>query len=126
MSLGFAPSPRRRRLSLTPLIDVVFLLLVFFMLAARFGMEGAITLGTAGAAAVYDGPPRLVALTAGGITLNGRPLPAGMLADALARLTSAPTDAILIRAEPGVPLQELTDVISRLNQAGFANLVLIE
>ncbi|MEO1119875.1 MAG: biopolymer transporter ExbD, partial [Pseudomonadota bacterium] len=31
--------PRRRLVSLTPLIDVVFLLLIFFMLAARFSVE---------------------------------------------------------------------------------------
>ena len=30
---------RRRRPSLTPMIDVVFLLLIFFMLVARFGVD---------------------------------------------------------------------------------------
>ena len=30
------PAPRRRAINLTPLIDVVFLLLVFFMLASTF------------------------------------------------------------------------------------------
>ena len=39
---SFAVSRPRRRPSLTPMIDVVFLLLIFFMLAARFGMEGAL------------------------------------------------------------------------------------
>jgi biopolymer transport protein ExbB len=34
----------RRRISLTPMIDVVFLLLVFFMLAARFGQDQALPL----------------------------------------------------------------------------------
>ena len=32
--------------NLTPLIDVVFLLLVFFMLAAQFGRETALDLAT--------------------------------------------------------------------------------
>ena len=35
----FAPARRSRKPSLTPMIDVVFLLLVFFMLAARFGRQ---------------------------------------------------------------------------------------
>ena len=35
--MKFAAAPTRRRPSLTPMIDVVFLLLVFFMLATRFG-----------------------------------------------------------------------------------------
>lgn len=34
----FAPAPARKRPSLTPMIDVVFLLLVFFMLTAHFGV----------------------------------------------------------------------------------------
>ncbi|MEO0362761.1 MAG: biopolymer transporter ExbD, partial [Pseudomonadota bacterium] len=38
MRFDLARAPRRRP-SLTPMIDVVFLLLVFFMLAARFGVE---------------------------------------------------------------------------------------
>lgn len=38
MDLGLTSRPRRRP-SLTPMIDVVFLLLVFFMLASRFGMD---------------------------------------------------------------------------------------
>ncbi|MEM8656825.1 MAG: biopolymer transporter ExbD, partial [Pseudomonadota bacterium] len=36
------PPPPSRRPSLTPMIDVVFLLLVFFMLAARFGQDMAL------------------------------------------------------------------------------------
>ena len=39
---------RRRRIGLTPMIDVVFLLLVFFMLAARFGGTDAIPLTLTG------------------------------------------------------------------------------
>jgi Biopolymer transport protein len=39
----------RRRPGLTPIIDVVFLLLVFFMLASRFGQYRALPL-SAGAA----------------------------------------------------------------------------
>ena len=37
--LQFGPPRPRRKPSLTPMIDVVFLLLVFFMLAARFGQD---------------------------------------------------------------------------------------
>lgn len=37
---AFGSPPPRRRPSLTPMIDVIFLLVVFFMLAARFGAEG--------------------------------------------------------------------------------------
>ena len=43
MEFTTALKPRRRP-SLTPMIDVVFLLLVFFMLASRFGMDAVLNL----------------------------------------------------------------------------------
>ncbi|MFC6760360.1 ExbD/TolR family protein [Sulfitobacter porphyrae] len=46
---SFAIARPRRRPGLTPMIDVVFLLLVFFMLASRFGQDRALPL-SAGAA----------------------------------------------------------------------------
>ena len=53
--------PIRRKPSLTPMIDVVFLLLVFFMLAARFGQDVVIDLPISAASdKPYEGPPRLI------------------------------------------------------------------
>ena len=54
---------RRRRPSLTPMIDVVFLLLIFFMLVARFGVDNVIDINlpaTRGQNVQYEGPPRLI------------------------------------------------------------------
>lgn len=59
MFLGAAR--RRHKPSLTPMIDVVFLLLVFFMLASRFGQDVAIDLPLGVASdRPYQGPPRLI------------------------------------------------------------------
>lgn len=126
MSLSLGTQPARRRLSLTPLIDVVFLLLVFFMLAARFGAEAPIRLGTTGGGASYSGPPRLVQITEDALSLNGEALSLGALNAALEGMIETEDSAILVRAAPGVTLQRLTDVITRLNAAGFRNLVLVE
>ena len=49
--ISFGPPRPARRPSLTPMIDVVFLLLVFFMLAARFGQDTRLPMSTAGGAA---------------------------------------------------------------------------
>lgn len=127
MSFRFAPPQPRRRPSLTPMIDVVFLLLVFFMLAARFGQEGALdlTIG-AGAGAEWQGPPRLVQIAVDGLRLNGRPIAAEGLEQALTGLTETVTDPIVIRADEGVSLQRLLDVMAGLRGAGFTNLVLVD
>ncbi|WP_212524242.1 biopolymer transporter ExbD [Actibacterium sp. MT2.3-13A] len=122
----FADPLPARRPSLTPMIDVVFLLLVFFMLVSQVGREGGLPLSAAGAGAPYQGPPRLVGIAPGAITLNGRPVALDRLAEALSPLTEGPADAILLRTTDGATLQHLTDVTDALTAAGFARLVLVE
>lgn len=122
-------SPRRRRApSLTPMIDVVFLLLVFFMLASRFGSETEIPLAVASASgrAVYDGPPRLVDVLPGGVRLNGQAVAEDALAARLEGLMHTPADTVVLRARDGASLQRLVDVIEPLRRAGFAGLALVE
>ncbi|MCC5999361.1 MAG: biopolymer transporter ExbD, partial [Pararhodobacter sp.] len=98
-----APPRPRRRPRLTPMIDVVFLLLIFFMLAARFGQEITLPLGTGGGdgGTPWQGPPRLVEFAPGGaLWLNGVPVSARALPEALAPLTAAPPPPVL-QTPPG-------------------------
>jgi biopolymer transport protein ExbD len=125
--IRFDDAPRtRRRPNLTPMIDVVFLLLIFFMLASRFGVDRALPLAAAGPASGYSGPPRLVQLTPTGLSLNGIPVTADNLAAALAPLMQSPDDAVILRARAGADLQALVAVMDRLNAAGLTRLVLVE
>jgi len=62
IDLGLTARPKRKP-SLTPMIDVVFLLLVFFMLASRFGVDTVVPFPLAGGGGSYAGPPRLVDMT---------------------------------------------------------------
>ena len=120
------PRPTRR-MSLTPLIDVVFLLLVFFMLASRFGTDTQIPLQAAGGAATdYKGPPRLVQIDPEGLKLNGREMDPEVLIAGLGDLTETPADVIVLRAGDEVPLQRLVEVMDALRGAGFTRLVLVE
>jgi biopolymer transport protein ExbD len=125
--IRFDDAPRtRRRPNLTPMIDVVFLLLIFFMLASRFGVDRALPLSSAGGAGEYSGPPRLVELTPTGLSLNGVPVTADALAAGLAPLMQSPNDAIILRARDGADLQALVSVMDRLGTAGLTRLVLVE
>ena len=126
MTLALPQSPRRRRPGLTPMIDVVFLLLVFFMLAARFGTLDATPISAPQAGGDYDGPPRLVTLAPGDIRLNGQPVAAGDLPAALAPLMDRPSDAILIRPLPGATVQDLLDLAQALRDAGLTGLSVID
>jgi len=125
MSFAFAPAKARRRPSLTPMIDVVFLLLVFFMLAARFGQEGALDLRIAnGSTDTWEGPPRLVQIDIDALRLNGQDMTEEILISALTRLTDTQDDPVLIQPSDGVSLQRLLDVLSVLEGAGFTSLAL--
>lgn len=117
---------RRRRMSLTPMIDVVFLLLVFFMLAARFGIEGAIGLTAGWAGQVYQGPPRLVEVLPDEVRLNGHAVDQDGLADALGALMATPDDTVVLRARGGADVQRLVDVMEALRTGGIARLALVE
>lgn len=119
------PARPRRKPSLTPMIDVVFLLLVFFMLASRFGVEAMLPLPLAASGGDrYNGPPRLVEIWPDRVALNGRPVPD--LPAALRPLMTAPTDMVILRGRAGADLQRVVQVSEDLRAAGFTALVLVE
>ncbi len=125
---AFAGPRRARRPSLTPMIDVVFLLLVFFMLAARFGGDMALPIAAAGGgAAGYEGPPRLVGVSAGGaLALNGQAVALDELAARLAPLMDTPDDMVVLRPRDDATVQDLVAVAERLRAAGLSRLVVVE
>ncbi|SDF03811.1 biopolymer transport protein ExbD [Celeribacter baekdonensis] len=127
-SFAFAHPRRARRPDLTPMIDVVFLLLVFFMLVSRFGIQGVLPLTPAGGAATasWEGPPRVVDLYANGdIRLNGEEVFAEHLSDWLHPLMPAPDSAVIIRTHDA-DLQRLVDTVDHLSNAGITRLIVME
>lgn len=117
----------RRRANFTPMIDVVFLLLVFFMMLSRFGGQQGVGMALAGKGGTWSGPPRLVELLPQDVViLNGKPVSLDDLALSLTPLMATPDDPIILRANKGVSIQSALAVMSRLRQAGFARLVLLE
>jgi len=119
---------RRSPISLTPLIDVVFILLVFFMLASSFLDWRSIALNSPGRG---TGSPSmegalLVELRTDGLRLSGEALSLEVLTERIAaRLVEKPDQRVLIRPAPGVRLQEAVAVLDRLAAAGVADLSLI-
>lgn len=123
--LNLAHQTRRRRIGLTPMIDVVFLLLVFFMLAARFGVTDAIPVTLSGGAAQsYDGPPRVITVLPDALRVNG--IATDDPVASLTPLMGTETDIILLRARDGASVQHLLDVMGTLRAAGWTNLVVLE
>ena len=124
-----AGSARRRALiGLTPLIDVVFILLVFFMLASSFLDWRSIALAPPADAAMggaMEGAILVELRQDGTVRLSGDPVRLNDLADR-ARIMAAdrPDRRFVVRPVSGVPLQDAIAVLDRLNAAGIAQISL--
>jgi biopolymer transport protein ExbD len=123
MHFSDAQKPRRKP-SLTPMIDVVFLLLVFFMLASRFGTEAVLELPLAGRGGDYSGSPRLVNIGPETLNVNGQPTQD--LAASLAPLMETPGDLVILRGINGADLQRITTATQSLRNAGFTAFLRVE
>lgn len=105
---------KRGRLSLTSLIDVIFLLLLFFMLSSSFSKFGEIELRTAGGAArpdFGDAPIVFARLGAQGLSINGRAVPEGGLAGALTPLRRDGTLNVMLAVTEEAKAQGLADAL---------------
>lgn len=125
--IDLGPSrPKRRLIGLTPMIDVIFLLLVFFMLAARFSVESDIAVATRGGAVAAEGPPRIVDVAPAALRLNGRPIALDGLGAVIRRLASSDDALVAVRVEEGVDVQRLVDVVDALAAAHLTNVVFVD
>ena len=118
---------RKRAISMVPLIDVVFILLLFFMLSTSLIREREVAVdfpaAGAGEAALEL---RLIRLEAedGTIALEGRRSPSAD-PDALRRLVAAEPDAAYaVDPAPDVSTQALIALLDRLALAGARNVSL--
>ncbi|MAW88024.1 MAG: biopolymer transporter ExbD [Phyllobacteriaceae bacterium] len=110
---------RRPGVNLTPIMDVVFILVIFFMLAAQFvrQAEQPLALAPAGdaAAASQAAAPQILALSGPGFTLDGEPVAEGELAAALA---GDPDRPLIVYAGPDAPYQALVTALDAAARAG--------
>jgi len=123
MRLARRETPRRGA-NLTPMVDVVFLLLFFFMLAARFGADEELALALGGGTESWSGPPRLIGVGPGGVTLNGVDLDAADLPAALDRLVTERAEPVLIAPREGAGTGDVVALIDLLRGAGFTGLAI--
>jgi biopolymer transport protein ExbD len=109
---------RRRAVTLTPLIDIIFLLLLFFMLSSTFTRFGEVPLANAGGGATGEAAaPLFLQLGAAGLRLNGASLAMDDLPEALAGHAPAAEDArvtVLIALDAAVTSQDLVDLLAVL------------
>lgn len=117
--------PRRRQavtLPLSPLIDIIFILLLFVVLVARFTDDGQLPVRPPAAEAsqaLPDNGPLIVVLEeSGALSIRSNPVEPDRL---LAILTAARAEhsALLLMGDEGVALQGAVHVLDAAGAAGF-------
>ena len=117
---------RSVRISLTPLIDVVFILLVFFMLASSYIDWRVISLGTGGSGASSNSlsAVRLVLQGDGSLLYDDMAIEPGNVAVHLRSDNADALPPVILQPAPGVDLQSAVAVLDRLAADGISQLSL--
>ena len=120
--------PKRRkagRLSLTPLIDCVFILLVFFMLQTNFLRPRAIEFSQTAGSANSSSNSTMIAVELhqnGSLWLNGSESSLDGLRGYASNLSDTNNTRVMLAVDPEVVLQSAVDVMDLFNQFGVFNI----
>lgn len=107
--------PRRKALSMTPLIDVIFLLLLFFMLTSTFSRFGEVELsGATRSASSAQTTPLFLSVGETALRLNGETVALDALEAAIAGRNEP---RLLVGLSGEVLSQRLVDVLAVLRRA---------
>ncbi len=111
-------------LNLTPMIDIVFLLIIFFMVGTRFSeieQQYDIELPSAGAVAPMSSRPDAMVLNVartGEVTVNGELIPMAEVQTRLEKAKEAYAEqAVLIRGDGEGTYQSIVDVMDLCHKA---------
>ncbi|MFP4240307.1 biopolymer transporter ExbD [Rhodosalinus sp.] len=103
---------RRRRISMTSLVDVIFLLLLFFMLTSTFTRFAEVELTSGGGGtATAETRPLFLQVAPDRLSLNGAPVALEELAEALAADDATAPRPLLVALRGEVTAQRLTDLL---------------
>lgn len=118
----------RGRLSMTSLIDVIFLLLLFFMLSSTFSRFGEMPLNSqsSGGGGSSDQSVVFARLTADGMTINGRTVDPTGIAPALSAFRGSGALRVLVSLDDTVRAQALVDALMALRQVPDTDIIVLE
>lgn len=117
--------------NLIPLINVVFLMLVFFMVAGQILPADAFRINLPSSQVTTPAPAESIVILVGAdgrVALEGNELPVLELADALRPLLQRPAGnahvQVSLKADAELPMRELNQVLDALRAAGASNVKL--
>jgi biopolymer transport protein ExbD len=114
-------------LEMAPLIDVVFLLLIFFMLTTTFMVQEAVELQIPQSETGGEADPSalVIVLSHSDLTFNGESVSLEELKNALLEPLRADSDrAVTLMTDAEMPVQRILQVMDRIRSAGGRNVAL--
>ncbi|MFN3133465.1 ExbD/TolR family protein [Roseibium sp.] len=117
------PLPKKHRaISLTPLVDVIFLLLLFFMLSSTFTQFGQLEIGAPAAAGGSKALPKaILTVEPDRLRLNGTVVAQDDLAAEVSALTETGNDNLLVYIQGSSSTQRLVTVMLDLKSVSGLN-----
>ena len=121
----------KRIVSLTPLIDVVFILLIFFMLVSNFSKYNAIEVNAPSPSTKrsndIEGSLLIRLAENGDIDIAGKPTNMGKVTDIVKKaLEKNPDQQILIKPHTDLEIQKVVNLIDELATLGISNFSFIQ
>jgi len=123
-------STNKRIVSLTPLIDVVFILLIFFMLVSQFSQWSHIDVSTPAPSTnqqnQLNGTLLVRISETGNLDVAGTPTNLNGLVTLINRsLSENPEQVVLVKPAEKLPIQDLIKILDLLKQTGITNFSII-
>ncbi len=122
------PEKKSLNLSLTPLIDVVFLLLIFFMLASTFSRFSSLPLSVNSGQSQSNSSKKFILVRIqkeGDIEINGRKVTSEDLITVIDGLVIEEGMKLFIKPLEGTTVQQLVSVMQKARQSKINNPIVV-
>ena len=118
----------RKRIILTPMIDVLFIILIFFMLVSSFNLDRGISIQTFSelGSSINSKTIAVIDIEKDKRSINGLEVKIDNLADELINLGTKKDIQIFLRPSEDLPVQDMIDVFDELSLENFQTIYILE
>ena len=118
----------RKRIILTPMIDVLFIILIFFMLVSSFNLDRGISIQSFSELGSSFNSKTIAVIDIGKDErlINGLEVKIDNLADELINLGTKKDIQIFLRPSEDLPVQDMIDVFDELSLENFQTIYILE
>ena len=118
----------RKRIILTPMIDVLFIILIFFMLVSSFNLDRGIKIQSFSELGSSMNSKLIAVIDIGKDKrlINGLEVKIDNLADELINLGTKKDIQIFLRPSEDLPVQDMIDVFDELSLENFQTIYILE